>query len=704
MEVYTDQLKNAEYQSTYIKEKRAKVKACTDILTFDIEVTSAWMDPGRGLIAYEPGHPADFWNEKKAYSLCYIWQFSFNDHVYYGRELKDFIRLLEDLPQDQKYIIWVHNLSYEFAFLINYISVYVIFARTPHKPIYCIFSEFKNIEFRCSYMLANMSLEKWGLQLGIEKLSGYLDYNKMRTPLTELTPEEMAYCERDCIVVYHGILDHLKQYKNIYDIPTTSTGKVRRPVKELVTADYKYMADIKKTIPRDCDEYILIKSVFAGGYTHGNRKYLDKIVSGQIHHVDIASSYPYCIFAYKYPYNKWTYLGKILPNPATFESKAYMIKLHFTNIRCIAWNTYISGAKSRGSGYLYDNGRVLCAKELYITVTEQDYITICNTYEWDHVESEGTWICHKRYLPTIFINYLMELYKNKTSLKGIEDPSGMFTDLYNQSKAFINSMFGMMVTSPFQAEVKFNSNDQDQWSIEQLTSDYINNQLDKMRIWYNRKWFLSYSVGCWITAYARRRLWSCIEKCDKDLLYTDTDSLFYINDYDWEWFNNEADNRLKAACEHHKYDFEITRPKDTKGKAHPLGYLDREADCIQFKTLGAKKYIERREDNKLYMTVSGINKDAVQCLNDNIDNFRDGFTFDKDHPGVRKQESAYLTDMEPVVWPDGYKSDCKYGISMRPTGYTLSVPTIYSAFLNLYEYITNPSDAEIIRRRGRVRQ
>lgn len=260
-------------------------------------------------------------------------------------------------------------------------------------------------------------------------------------------------------------------------------------------------------------------------------------------------------------------------------------------------------------------------------------------------------------------------------------------------------MFGMCCTNPFNAEVSFENGE---WIVGDLTADFVNERLDTMRIWYNKRWFLSYSVGCWITAYARRRLWSAIEKCDKDLLYTDTDSLFYLNKYDWSWFDESADERLQAACEHHNIDFLLTRPADPKGVRHPLGHFDHEPDCDMFKTLGAKKYIECRE-NKLYMTVAGINKSAVDCLNGDINKFSDGFIFDKDHGSVHKLEHKYLTDMKPVTYPDGYYSDLKYGLSMRPTGYKLSVPNVYDRLEDLYDFITHPSDADIIRRRGIIK-
>lgn len=695
---YAGQLKDIKPNTIKRTKKGKVIYMCTDIITFDIETSNLYRDKSGRIFRYEPGKSAEYWNELEKFAIPYIWQFSYNDTVYYGREFKEFLNVLNDLDSGTQYLIWIHNLPFEFCFLQNIIKFSDVFAREPHKPIK---AEYKNIQFRCSYALTNLSLEKWGDQLKVHKLVGELDYDLFRTPKTPLFDYELDYAEQDCIVVYAGIKEHLKKYKNVWDIPLTSTGKVRRELKKMVTADREYMHDIKRCIPKDAEQYKMFQTVFSGGYTHGNRKYVDKLIEGTIHHVDIASSYPFVMCAKKFPYNSWSYIGKKLPDPDTFDYRAYIIKLHFRGLKCVSWNTYIQAAKSRGSGFMYDNGRILTADELYITVTEQDYITICNNYVWDSIESEGLYVCQKKYLPPVLVNFILDLYKNKTELKGFPDGSPE-AEMYAISKQYINSVFGMSVTSLFQADVVFDPESDEEWSVQEITADKVNNKLDKLKIWYDKRYFVSYPAGCWITAYARRRLWECIETCDADMLYTDTDSLFYTGDYSWQWFNDKAAEELKAACLHGDLDYNKTRPKDLKGVAHPLGVLDYETDCTAFKTLGAKKYIEQR-DNKLFMTVAGINKSAVKCLNGDINNFRDGFRFNKDADGVHKLEHTYLSSMEPVTFPDGYKSDFTHGVHLRPTGYQLSVPDMYRDLLELMDGIVPIGSQYAIKRRGFIR-
>lgn len=693
---YIDHMKTQKLNIVKKRKGRQKKleKKCIDILTFDIEVTSAWITDTGEIIGYKPGMDPDYWNEKIKISLPYIWQFSFNDTVYFGRDIKDFKKVLQDLPGDVMFIIWVHNLGYEFqTALVNILTVDRLFARTPHSPIYCIFEEYPNIQFRCSYILTNMSLATWGDQLGVKKLTGDLDYTKLRTPKTKLSKKELGYCERDCVIVYEGIKDHLTQYKDVFDIPLTSTGKVRRPFKKLVTADKVYMKQIHKLIPENIEEYERWRAVFAGGYTHCNRKYLNKLVEGPVYHVDIASSYPFILCAYKFPYSKWQYKGRVLPEPEKFRSFAYICKIKFYNIEVRTWNTYISSSKCiDGLKMIKDNGRLLKADEVTLYLTEFDYDIVTHTYKWDRVESLGCWKCRKQYLPKIYIDFVLEQYENKTRLKGV-DPIK-----YAISKTYINSLYGMAVSSIVNADVLYDPDEG--WSIDELTSDVVNAKFEKMRRWYDRTYFLHYAAGCWVTSAARHRLWQCIMRIDKDLVYTDTDSLFYLNYHDWEWFNNDASERLRDMCIFRDIDFDRTRPLDKSGVPHPLGVLEFEETSNRFKSLGAKKYIEER-DNKLYMTISGVNKSAVGCLN-SINDFKDNFEFDKDSDFVHKSELVYIDDMPSITFPDGYHSDLRHGINMRPTGYKLSVPTVYDSMQKIIEGVLNPSDQMIIRKRGLI--
>lgn len=695
---YNGQLKEFDYDiethKSHHKNKNGVYKVtkyCNNIFTFDIECSSAWLENGK-VIGYRKGETNDYWNNLQSLSLCYIWQFSCDGVVYYGRELRDFINVLDDLPKDANIIIWVHNLSYEFMFLSNILTWFKVFARSPHKPMKASSKEYPNIEFRCSYFLTRLSLDAWGKQLGVEKAVGDLDYDILRTPLTPLTEKELHYCEQDCLVVEAGIRDYCKTYISQHKIPLTQTGTVRKVVKEMLTADSNYVKFIKKLVPHDAKEYKRLQQVFAGGYTHANQLYSGKLIDEHIEHYDFASSYPTVMVAEKYPMSPWYYNGdNTMPDIKEFEDTAFIFLLKFSQLNSISFNTYIQASKVKGKGFEFDNGRILHADELEMYVTEQDYLTIMNNYEWESMEVIRIWRSRKDYLPREFTNYILELYANKTELK---DVSGK-EDLYLQSKQYINSMYGMCVTAIVQASVELEG---DEWYIQPLTEEVVNHKLQQLSHYNPRekRYFLSYSWGCWVTAYARRNLWKCIESCDREVLYCDTDSIFVRGKHDFTWYNDEITQKLKVACEVNNLDFNKTRPYTPKGKQKPLGVFDKEDDCIQFKTLGAKRYVERRVDGSLHLTVSGINKNAVELLNDDINNFKDDFNFDKDADCVTKKLCTYLDNMPTCTYPDGYVSTYTHGINLRRTGYLLSITDEYKNLIKYMNYDINDLPESIV--------
>lgn len=686
---YSSQLENAEYNVYKVRNHHGRGTSyySDDIMCFDIEVTSAWITPEGEIITYTPGKSSEYWNNLMPISLPYLWQFSFNDTVYYGRDIESFLELLKDLPSQMKCVIFIHNLSYEFHFLDNILTWETVFSRVPHKPMKCTCKEFPNIEFRCTYMLTRLSLAAWGKSLGVPKLEGTVDYNKLRTPITPLEPEMLAYGERDVLVMYNGIKVYRERYGHIKDIPLTQTGTVRREVKQRLTADKKYMKRIKKLIPIDAKEYKRLQTVFAGGYTHANRVYVGETISsdtyGLIHHKDIISSYPTVMVGYKFPATEWAYVRNFIPSDDMFEDNAYLMRLSFKNIRCIKFNTYIQGSKAKATNVVHDNGRVISADTLEIWVTEYDWLIIKNTYEWNSVISLATYTARKAYLSSTFTSYVLELYHNKTTLKGVPGKE----DLYAQSKQYINSLFGMAVTAIYMGDIEYNQSD-NIWGMEDITEQVLNNYFNQLRDYKDKRYFLSYSAGIYVTAIARYRLWQLIQFCDKDLLYCDTDSIFYKGEYDFSWFDAEISSQLEKACQARGLDIEKTRPRDPSGKMQPLGILSDEPDCLEFRTLGAKKYVERQVDGKLHLTVSGINKGAVDCLDDDINNFENGFIFDKDHPSVHKQLSVYVDGMPDIIYPDGYRSTLRRGINMRPTGYEIHLTDEYSSIIELSKLYT----------------
>ena len=699
-------LEEKKYKS---KKKDAEYQFESDIIiTFDIETTSAWINENGEVIPYIPRKPDEYWSELTPIALPYKWQLSIEDEVYHGRLLSDIPSILRKFPKDTHLIIWVHNLGFEFSFLQNYFENWKIFARNMHKPIYAIPEEFPNIEFRCSMSLTHFSLETWGDILGFPKLHS-LDYNILRTPLTNLSDEEMEYCERDCLVVYKGIQKFLEKYNHIRSIPLTQTGQVRREVKKRVRKDKQAYRLAIKMIPESVEMYRIYHKIFSGGYTHANYtlsgwtiepiESFDTYAGGQF---DFASSYPYHMIAFKYPVSNFT---RDIWEPEKRYKFAYILHLRLTNVKAKTSNHYLSSSKcERCINGTFDNGRIIDCDELELWTTDADWDIFSETYSFD-MEVLDCYRARKGYLPKIFIEYILELYCQKTTLKGVKDEELPGAEaLYAESKQYINSLFGMAVTDLIQDSIIYNKGD---WSVEYKSEKEVNDFLDDLKCNNKGRSFMAYQWGPWITAYSRRSLWSCIlgkdlasiehteyaSSNDEDVIYCDTDSIKMRGFADFSWYNKLVDERVKTVCQWYDIDFERTRPVDPKGKKHPIGHFEAEEPFIEFKTLGAKRYIYRTEDKKLHMTVSGINKDAVKDLNDDIKNFTDGTIFDKDSPNVRKKLHTYLSEMPDVIWNKGqydeFHSFIKYGINLRPTGYHLKISSDYLDLIDLEEVFDN---------------
>lgn len=241
-------------------------KVDNTIYTFDIETSNYLILNNKVIPACKYLELTEDEREACRYgSNMYIWMFGINNIVYYGRtwqELKSFLVKL-DYYNAHKKIVFVHNLSFEFQYLKSVFKFASVTARKKRKVMKAILGEF-NIEFHCSYMMSNCSLAILPkvFNLPIEKKVGDLNYDLLRTSQTELTQKEMGYCEYDCLVVYEFIKQELETYKRVDKIPITSTGHVRRELKERVEKDWKYKNKVYRAINTNPHIYNLLQECF----------------------------------------------------------------------------------------------------------------------------------------------------------------------------------------------------------------------------------------------------------------------------------------------------------------------------------------------------------------------------------------------------------------------------------------------------------
>lgn len=658
---------------------RNHIAETREILTFDIETTSIWNINGL-ITSYKEQYSEKQYNNAESKAFCYIWQFGIDETVYYGRylsELPQFLQKVKKACNGLAPIVWVHNLSYEFQFIREYmedIAPITVFARSERKPIKFNWDIF---EFRCSYMLTRKSLTTWGEELGCAKMVGDLDYSILRTPITPLKKREMGYCERDCIVVYSGIRDFLNTYKYQHAIPLTQTGRVRKVVKDFTKNDYKYLRKITRMQPSTEDEYKLLRSAFMGGSTGACFLNAGKVLNN-VGSFDLSSDYPSQIVRQKYPMQKFR---EVSPKKKTnFEKYAYIFVLNMKNIIPKSNTHYLPSSKCLSlKGAKYDNGKIIRAKSCVFICTEQDYTILHDCYDFEE-KIVRLFQSKKQYLPTYFVSYVLELYENKTKLKGVEGAE----ELYKESKEFINSLYGMMVTDFVQSEIIYDNG----WATE---TPNIQSSLDECQEKFYKN-NLPYQWGVWVTAYARRTLWTALLHIDKhgDNVYYDTDSCKQLHtekyiDY-FNSYNIRIINDTRKALKYHGIPLEKMCPKDKKGSRHFIGIWEKEKTYDRFITQGAKRYAYQYADGVIHCTVSGVPKNNAIALK-KLEDFKDGFIFPrnikKDGVEISKKLVQYADNADwcPVI--DGITIDNKNSVVMRPTTYEMGLLEDYKKLIEL---------------------
>ena len=618
--------KTRRNKAKYNRNKR--IYDSTNILTSDTENTSLYVKKKDGT--------------KLPFAFSYAQMININGKItIITRDIKEHGSLLDDI--DQWYerkglksikgftsVIWFHNLSYDFQFLLNNTQISETLSRKKHDVIYAQ-DENRCFLYKDSYSLLGVSLDSATKDYNVEhkKLVGQLNYSLKRLPITRVTEEEIAYFINDV----QGLAEIIKILMNTdgygcskgkfigysKKFPNTKTSLVRNYISDVIVDNglEKYRKKLIDSLFTSAEMYKLLKVSYQGGYTHAFG-YLKGQIVKNVTSYDKTSDYPYQIVTKKYPMSKFEKVNlKRFYNDwkSSFENSAYIIKATLEDVQANSFVTIIPFKKFEKSmiNGLEDNGKMYKCDKVTITCTELDFMKICELYDIEKIKFHEVYRADKDYLPYWIIKAVFEFYKKKTTLK---DVPGMEV-MYQYYKQLLNSIYGCMVQDPCKASFSFSNGE---WSSVVATEK---EDVEK-KVNDNKKSNV-YQWGVWVTAYARYELVNVAQMIkDTDLVYCDTDSLKFKISEEYtllfDKLNKEmTDDNKRVASELHKLYPDISYddfiPKNKKGKIKELGLWDHEGDYLYFKTTGAKRYvyIQVNKDGKnvLHVTCCGIAKDKM---------------------------------------------------------------------------------------------
>lgn len=523
------------------------------------------------------------------YSFPYVWQLAIGKNVFvchHNELLLDFLTDLQTIISNEyagaKLIIWVANLSFEYSFYKSVINSAItkIFARDKRHPLFI--DVFKNIQFRECLGVFGYSLENIAKNYTTtQKAKGDLDYNIMRvggdTP-TPLTETEYGYIVNDVAILSeltHVALEKFTDADGKTVLPCTQTGILRNEVKNNLT--YFESKNLKNEnynyYTKDKNFYETLRNyLYSGGLTHS----LHTAVSEGMHHnitcYDLTSAYPWAFQRY-FP------CGRIIkaPHKKCISAPHYILHLIYKNLTSKTEHSIISKHKCVNMvNPVLDNGRVYACEYCELWVNEIDFDNISKIYKYDDIAVLDSYYFNKSYkCPDFAKNVMLDYYLKKQVLKeqGLND-----TLEYLISKQKVNCCYGMYVTQIYTETKEY---DPIEMCIKSVPTDW-----DK-----SAKTIFNPFIGYWCTSYVRQRLIEVISKFPDDVIQYDTDSVYCKDNPDLHNFISEINKRITSENK--------TLISDKYEKCRDLGLWDNDGFYINFRPLGAKRYIGEYDDNAI---------------------------------------------------------------------------------------------------------
>lgn len=364
--------------------------------------------------------------------------------------------------------------------------------RRSHKKV-------SQVEFRDSRHKINSTVKKIAQDYKLPILKGEIDYKKYRPLDYEPTAEEISYIHNDTEIIARVL--RLQYEKGMDKI--TSAGDTFNLYKVKCGV---YFRSLFPELDNDTDRFI--RNSYRGGVCLVNSKYRNTIVRGNINVYDVNSMYPNQMCKELLPYGHPVYeVGRIKPTeirPLFIQHLRVMCRLkegHFPSI-------LLKELVGIGKEYLYDtDGEML---ELWLTNIDLDLLYENYDIEYDSDGKECIeYIDGYTFLGSknLFKDYILPLYDIKSKLgKGAER---------ELIKILINALYGKFAMKAYHIRKE----------------PYLVNDIVTYGTYAGEEGKPVYTaVASFITAYARKQLFSVINEHLNSFLYCDTDSCHLLDD------------------------------------------------------------------------------------------------------------------------------------------------------------------------------
>lgn len=354
----------------------------------------------------------------------------------------DFLKFLGcqlRLTESDHAVIYSYNLQVLFQRVRKYIKVTEMFATAERKAVKVMTEE--GVELRDAAILAGVNLRDIPLFCN--------------TSIND--PEHSLFNEARLISDF--IRYKAEEDGGIANIKITSTQYVRCGMRNhlLNTQNEKSRRKNRimiESLKMEEEEYRMARRAFCGGFCAYNQKNKGEILEN-VQSWDMGSAYIYQMITRKYPMGKGQKVEiESLQHLKDLQAEHLLIMdIELDDVQLKPGKIAVikeSDIDTEKAFDCTDDGYVTYAAEISLTVTDQDIDVLRKHYSVGGFRVTNAYCYKSDYLPIEMINYILDLYEDKSKYKRDGGPR------YQYAKQLLNACFGILVQRIEQDDIIYN--------------------------------------------------------------------------------------------------------------------------------------------------------------------------------------------------------------------------------------------------------